>query len=142
MDGTVYYLPLVVAVAVAVAVVVLEARGSGLPGASLLLRTELIWSPSFAMALRIVDFDYCPDLPSYRKGKDLCLVATPVCLDDQQTFHRLATVLQEQHFTYKGSLPADMASYTLLKVVVEQEGKIPALCEGEETIMLCHPHCT
>ena len=94
------------------------------------------------MEPRIVDFDYCPDLHSVKKGKQVCLVATPVCLDEQQNFHRLATVPQGQHFVYNGSLSPSKASYSLLRVVVTSEGKIPVLSEADFTITFCHQHCT
>lgn len=94
------------------------------------------------MELRLVDFDYCPDLSIFKKGTKVCLVATPVSLDNLQQCHRLATVPQGQHFTYRGSLNFHMASYSLLKVEVEQEGKFPTLCESADSITMCYPHCT
>lgn len=94
------------------------------------------------MELRLVDFDYCPGLSIFKKGTKVCLVATPVSLDYLQNFHRLATVPQGQHLTYRGSLTLNMASYSLLKVEVEQDGDFPMLCEVADSITMCHPHCT
>ena len=91
----------------------------------------------------IHSFELAPALHSVPTGKTICCVAIPVCMDYESDHHLMATVPQHERFIYNGKLEMDKASYSLLKVVVQQQsGCIPSLSCGAETMVFSHTPCT
>ena len=90
----------------------------------------------------IQSFEIAPGLQGLSSGKVICCVAIPVCVDHQTQRHLLATVPQHEQFVYNGILPPEKASYSLLRVVVQQHcGSVPVIDSGNETMVSSHPAC-
>jgi len=90
----------------------------------------------------IVHYDYAPDTETMVKGKTVCLVARPVCLDFQMNLHCMVTVPFNKSFRFQGSLEPDMVTYSLIKVRVEKDGPTPLLVTAEDTCIWGHKQCT
>lgn len=88
-------------------------------------------------------FEIAPDLKNLPCQKKFCCVAVPVCLDLQQQRHLLATVPQYEKFLFQGELATGMASYSLMKVVVQTpEGTLPVVCGDSDSLIFSHQACT
>ena len=94
------------------------------------------------MEAMVLGFEIAPTLSTQSKGKVICIVGTPVCLDHQSQRHCLATVPQGERFFYEGKLEPSKASYTILKGIVSQKSPIPVVKGSDETNILCHDVCT
>ena len=90
----------------------------------------------------IANYDYAPDTLTMVQGKEVCLVARPVCLDFQTNLHCMVTVPFSKTFRYKGSLEPDMVTYSLMRVKVEQAGPTPLLVNTASTKIWGHPQST
>lgn len=88
-------------------------------------------------------FEIAADLKNLPCQKKFCCVAVPVCLDLQQQRHLLATVPQYEKFLFQGELATGMASYSLMKVVVQTpEGTLPVVCSDSDSLIFSHQACT
>ena len=94
------------------------------------------------MDSRLTDFDYAPDITNLLVGRLICVVVSPVCLDQHDGIHRLATIPTGSHCRFKGTLEKGMASYSLLRVKVVEATKIPLLVPVDQTVVLGHSHAT
>ena len=94
------------------------------------------------MDSRLVDYDFAPDFTQLHAGKILCVVVTPVCLDQTSGTHRLATIPSGNHCRFQGDLEGGMASYSLLRVKVVEATPIPLLTMVDQSMVLSHPHPT
>lgn len=94
------------------------------------------------MDTRLLDYDYAPDFSKIRVGQVICVVVSPVCLDHDDGFHRMATIPTGVHCRFQGKLEHGMASYSFLRVRVVESTKIPLLALTEQSVVLGHPHAT
>ena len=90
----------------------------------------------------MVDFDYAPDITKLHIDQVLCVVVTPVCLDEPNGIHRLATIPSGAHCRFQGSLDVGMASYSLLRVKVIDASAIPLLTTTDQSYVFGHPNAT
>ena len=90
----------------------------------------------------IANFDYAPDTLTMVRGKEVCLVARPVCLDFKTNLHCMVTVPFSKTFRYKGPLEPDMVTYSLMRVKVEKEGPTPLLVNTIDSRIWGHPQST
>ena len=72
------------------------------------------------MAL-LTGFEIAPILSHQNIGKEICVVGTPVCMDHQSNRHCLATIPQGERFYFDGELDQSKASYTFLRVRIQQK---------------------
>lgn len=93
------------------------------------------------MAL-LTGFEIAPILSHQNIGKEICVVGTPVCMDHQSNRHCLATIPQGERFYFDGELDQSKASYTFLRVRIQQKEPIPSLVVGDQTCIFSHDTCT
>ena len=109
---------------------------------SLFILIWAVWSPRLAMDDWIVRYDYAPDTATMVVGKEVCLVARPVCLDFQANLHCMVTVPLNKSFRFQGSLEPNMVTYSLMRVRVEKDGPTPLLITTDNTCVWGHKQCT
>ena len=91
----------------------------------------------------IHSYELAPALHSVPTGRTICCVAIPVCMDHENDHHLMATVPQHERFIFTGKLESNKASYSLMRVVIQQQsGCIPSLSCGDETMIFSHTPCT
>lgn len=94
------------------------------------------------MDSRLVDYECCPDISKLHQDQILCVVVSPVCIDESQGIHRVASIPSGVHCRFQGTLTTGMASYSLLRVQVIEATDIPLLAMINQSIVLGHPHPT
>lgn len=87
-------------------------------------------------------YEIAPNLSGQSKGKEVCCVGSPVCLDSSSGRHLLVTVPTGEHFIFEGALPLGKASYSFIRVVVAEKQVPVVLRETDETFVLSHDVCT
>lgn len=79
----------------------------------------------------LVHYDYAPDISVVTVGKEVCIVARPVCMDFQTNLHCMVSEPYCKSFRFHGGLPPDMVTYSLMRVMVQKQGPTPLLVSTE-----------
>ena len=87
-------------------------------------------------------YDYAPDISTIGTGKEVCIVARPVCMDFQTNLHCMVSEPFSKSFRYQGCLPPDMVTYSLMRVKVQKQGHTPLLVGTEFTKVWGHQQAT
>ena len=86
-------------------------------------------------------YEIAPNLSGQPKGKEICCVGSPVCIDNLKGRHLLVTVPDGEHFIYGGTLPEGKLSYSFIRVVVTVKQTPAVLGETDSTFVLAHDAC-
>ena len=87
-------------------------------------------------------YEVAPQLSSQSIGKELCVVAAPVCLDGKSGRHLLVTIPNGEHFIFVGEIPEGKASFSILRARVAEKKTPMVLQSTESTVVLSHNACT
>ena len=90
----------------------------------------------------IAHYDYAPDVTLLGQGKEICVVARPVCLDFSTNLHCMVSVPYNKSFRFHGLLEPNMVTYSLMRVIVDKAGPTPLLVSNDSSRIWGHPQST